>query len=85
MDFTEIELNELMNKNLIKDVNNIKCLYLDSSNISHFSIRSSFLHNIQFLSLQYNSFKNLHFIKLFPNLVYLDIRYNQVNIYLKLD
>jgi hypothetical protein len=58
------------------DIEKIKTLNLNSRNIMQISITN--MHNIEYLSLQNNLIKQIHFLKYFPNLWYLDIRNNLV-------
>ena len=53
-------------------------LYLDSMQIEKFAFHSLCFQNLEYLSLQKNNLKSLHFLCFFPNLWYLDISHNPV-------
>ena len=68
-------------KKMTNKTNDLTILKFPNLNLNTFSINNYCLSNIQHLSLLGNSLKELTFINFLPNLWFLDIRKNSVNIY----
>jgi len=77
MNYTEAMISNIIHQKESGD--NVEIINLNNLNISKISTYKTIFENVQFLSLQNNLIINLGFLKNFPNLLYLDIRGNQVS------